>query len=373
MLSGDLVDLLPSWRDKPALLVFVLKEICVCAQRYGSYLRVPGDPERSTVKDMATLFFSYSHRDEALRDQLETHLAMLKRQRFIEAWHDRRITAGESFDETISANLERADVVLLLVSPDFLASDYCYEREMRRAMDRHEAGNCIVIPVILRPCDWHGAPFGNLLAAPTDGVPVTRWPDIDTAFLDVTKAIKGALRQTGKAAEGTVQRDSSPAASEPGGKVTAKVRSSNLRVAKRFTEQDKESFLHDTFEYIAKYFENSLNELADRNQDIEGRFRRIDANRFTAVVYRNGEAASRCSITLGGGFGSGISYSNDDSARHNSFNESLSVEHDDQTLFLQLLGMSTLHRTDEKRKLTPNGAAEYYWEMFIDPLQRKPR
>src|SRR3981081_1929616 len=104
---------------------------------------------------MATLFFSYSHRDEALRDQLEKHLTMLKRQGFIETWHDRRITAGEPIDQAISSNLETAEIVLLLVSPDFLASDYCYEREMSRAIERHNHGSSTVIPVILRACDWH--------------------------------------------------------------------------------------------------------------------------------------------------------------------------------------------------------------------------
>ena len=99
---------------------------------------------------MAALFFSYSHRDEGLRDQLEIHLAMLKRQGFIETWHDRRITAGEPLDQSISANLEHADIVLLLVSPDFLASDYCYDREMTRALERHISGSCTVIPVIFR-------------------------------------------------------------------------------------------------------------------------------------------------------------------------------------------------------------------------------
>jgi TIR domain len=141
------------------------------------------------------LFFSYSHKDERLRDQLETHLAMLKRQGFIETWHDRRIVAGERIDEAISANLESAEIVLLLVSPDFLASDYCYDREMTRAIERHQAKLATVIPVIVRPCDWHDAPFGNLLAAPKDGKPITQWSNIDTAFLDVTTAIKAASRK----------------------------------------------------------------------------------------------------------------------------------------------------------------------------------
>lgn len=122
---------------------------------------------------MATLFFSYSHKDEALRDQLETQLAMLKRQGVIETWHDRRIVAGSDLDHAINAHVETDEVILLLVSPDFLASDYCYEIEMTRAMERHAVGEAVVIPIILRPCDWHGSPFGKLVATPPDGRPVT--------------------------------------------------------------------------------------------------------------------------------------------------------------------------------------------------------
>ena len=121
---------------------------------------------------MTELFFSYSHNDEALRNELETHLSMLKRQGVIAVWHDRRIGAGQEVHGQISEHLERADIILL-VSPYFLASDYCYETEMTRAMERHHQGTARVIPVILHPCDWQGAPFGKLLAVPTDGKPVS--------------------------------------------------------------------------------------------------------------------------------------------------------------------------------------------------------
>ena len=113
---------------------------------------------------MASVFFSYSHKDEALRDQLETHLALLKNQGLIDAWHDRRILAGSEVDDAIFDKLDSADVILLLVSADFLSSSYCYSREMQRAMERHAAREARVIPVILRHCDWHGAPFGKLMA-----------------------------------------------------------------------------------------------------------------------------------------------------------------------------------------------------------------
>jgi hypothetical protein len=139
-----------------------------------------------------SIFFSYSHKDESLRNQLETHLAMLKRQGVISVWHDRRLVAGDHVDDGIAKELDAADIILLLVSPDFLASDYCYGVELARALERHAAGKARVIPVILRPCDWHATPFGNLLAVPTDGRPITKWPDPDDAFLEVTKAIRGA-------------------------------------------------------------------------------------------------------------------------------------------------------------------------------------
>jgi hypothetical protein len=320
---------------------------------------------------MATLFFSYSHRDEALRDQLETHLSMLKRQGSIETWHDRRVTAGETFDGAISASLERADVVLLLVSPDFLDSDYCYDVEMTRALERHAGESCTVIPVILRPCDWHDAPFGKLLAAPRDGKPITQWPNIDEAFLDVTKAIKGALAKRGKSHKTATNPVAGVGRYVP--QTRPDVRSSNLRIAKRFTDQDKDRFLQEAFDYIAKFFDNSLTELTGRNPSIEGKFRRIDANRFTAIAYRDGQTIARCSIRFGNrsGFDAGITYSHNDSAGSSSFNESLSVENDDQSLYLKPLGMSMMtHGERENGKFSVEGGAELYWRLFIEPLQR---
>ena len=141
---------------------------------------------------MPSVFFSYSHADDALRDQIEKQLALLKRQGVIEVWHDRRIGAGQDFAKEIDRHVETDDIILLLVSSDFLASEYCYEREMAQAMQRHEADEAIVVPVILRACDWHGAPFGKLQAVPTDGKPITQFPDRDQAMLEVVKAVRAA-------------------------------------------------------------------------------------------------------------------------------------------------------------------------------------
>jgi hypothetical protein len=316
---------------------------------------------------MAVVFFSYSHKDEPLRDRLEVHLAMLKRQGIIETWHDRRIVAGDEFHNRIGDELDRADAILLLVSPDFLASDYCYDVEVARAMQRHEAGAARVIPVVLRPCDWHSAPFGKLNAAPRDGKPISTWPDLDEAFLDVVKAIKAALVTPAKPASGRAPPGVAhsaavmPASSSP--------RSSNLRVKKQFTDADKDRHLDESFEYMARFFEGSLHELEQRNAGLQTAFRRIDADSFTAVVYRDGKTVAECRISRGGWIDGGITYSSSARRQGNGINESLSIEADGQSMFLK--PMMSMHRMDssEDAKLTFEGAAEYYWSMLIERLQ----
>src|SRR3954451_9531305 len=140
------------------------------------------------------LFFSYSKKDKALRDRLEAHLSLLQAQGVISGWHDRRIEAGTEWDGAISKHLEEAGIILLLASADFLATRYCWDVEIRRAMERHEAGTARVIPVILRPVDaWHTAPFGKLQALPEEGKAVTTWKNRDEAFADVARGIRDAV------------------------------------------------------------------------------------------------------------------------------------------------------------------------------------
>lgn len=316
---------------------------------------------------MANVFFSYSHKDEALRDELEVHLAMLKRQGIISAWHDRKIMAGDEFGSEIDARLNNAGVILLLVSPDFLASAYCYDIEMTRAIELHTEGRARVIPVILRPCDWQAsAPFAKLVVVPTDGKAITKWADRDEAWLDVVKQLRTALP---KPVEASAIRNPvvllQPTCSQ-------NPRSSNLRVRKEFSDADKDGFLDEAFEYMARFFESSLEELEKRHSDLQTRFKRIDAQTFTAAIYQNGKSVARCGIRFGGsrGFGGGITFSHNDSASANSFNESLSIEATEQALFLRPIGMGGGWGGKEKGQLTFDGAAEYYWELLMAPLQR---
>jgi internalin A len=140
------------------------------------------------------LFYSYSHKDESLRNELETHLKILHRQGLIEPWHDREIEAGQDWKREISDHLEEAKVILLLISADFIASDYCYEIEMKRALELHKSEEAIVIPVVLRDLNWSRTPFSKLQALPKDGKPVTEWPSKDAAWRNVSEGIERAIR-----------------------------------------------------------------------------------------------------------------------------------------------------------------------------------
>lgn len=158
------------------------------------------------------VFYSYSHRDESLRDELEKHLSILRRQGVIDNWHDRRIGAGNEWEGSIDDHLNSADVILLLVSADFLASDYCYNIEMRRAMERHEAGEARVIPFILRPVYWRGAPFGKLNALPTDAVAVISWTNQDEAFTNIARGIAEVVPEIAQRSNQTQSRPSGQSA-----------------------------------------------------------------------------------------------------------------------------------------------------------------
>jgi hypothetical protein len=141
------------------------------------------------------IFFSYAHEDEALMDVVRLQLVVRERLGEIVKWHDRMIPAGDAWRSNIDDRIERADVILLFMSPHFLASRYCYEVEGEIALRRHREASARVIPVVLRACDWTVTPFGELQALPKDGIPIAQWPDKDQASLDVARGIMESIRQ----------------------------------------------------------------------------------------------------------------------------------------------------------------------------------
>ncbi len=160
------------------------------------------------------LFYSYAHEDEELRNELERHLKILERKQLIAPWHDRRITAGRDWNSEIDINLRDAELVLLLVSADFMASDYIVGKELTAAMAQHAAGRSAVAWVLLRPLDLQQddsdvAPFLKLQGLPPDLKPVTSWPQRDEAWVVVARGLRATV------AEIRAKRPPGPAAAPP--------------------------------------------------------------------------------------------------------------------------------------------------------------
>lgn len=321
---------------------------------------------------MTTLVFSYSHADEALRNELEKHLSPLKRAGKITTWHDRRIVPGQEFERQIDQYFSEADIILLLISSDFIASDYCYEVEMTNALARHKRGEAVVIPVILRECAWHQLEFGSIMAATIDGKPITKFASHDEGYVQVVDAVSRAIA----AMEARKPPQSAPVPALPLVSTADTVftpRSSNLSLPKSFTDLDKDRARREGFEYVTRYFANSLDELKKRHAGLDVDFHRPDNDSFTCAVYINGDKVGQCGIWCGSrnmGFGD-ICYSQSGVTR-NSCNESLSVVDNGQTLgFRTLMGLGYSNSRDSL--LTNEGMAEHLWDMFFSPIQQRNR
>jgi hypothetical protein len=152
---------------------------------------INGSKSMSPIK----LFYCYANEDEYWQRELEKHLRLLRRQGLIEDWHSRDISAGTEWTHEVEKHLNTAQIILLLISADYLASDYSYSIEMKRALERHENGEALVIPISLRPVDLEGAPFYKLRVLPTNNRAITKWTNRDEAFLNVAQDIRKAVNE----------------------------------------------------------------------------------------------------------------------------------------------------------------------------------
>lgn len=323
---------------------------------------------------MRRVFISYCHADDSYRRELEKHLKVLKRQNIIDVWSDHCIRPGEELDPAIVAAMERADFFLLLVSTDFIDSDYCIEKEMKHALERHAAKTATVIPIIVRPCDWKHTELGRLKVLPTDGKAVIKWQILDEAFLNITEQLREMLQektcQPLRTLESAMPRMVVPAAASAMRQEAVRMpRSSNLALPRRFTDEDRHDFLVKTFSYIQSYFESSLQELEARNTGITSRLTVVSAEAFKAVVFREGRRIAGCRVMIGSSFGKGIIYSGSEAAPDNSYNELLSID-DDKHAFYLTASMGMFNGRNHEGRLTDEGAAEHLWSMFISDLQQ---
>ncbi len=213
----------------------------------------PTEPEIS-VK----VFISYAHADQELRKKLEDHLSPLLYSGEITIWQDQEIPAGANWEDQINAHLSSADLILLLVSASFIASKYCWNKEVQAALQRHKAGMVQVIPIILKPVHWQNTPLGQLQALPTGAKPVTQWNDYDAAFEDVVRGIRDIVEH-----------------------LRIKLRKDALRKAKIRELTDKIAYLYRSFDLITEGvsgMENKMSEQKKRRKELEEELQIVNAS-----------------------------------------------------------------------------------------------
>jgi len=301
-------------------------------------------------------FISYSHNDARVLDRLHTHLAMLKRDGKITAWYDRDILAGGEFDEEISTELTRCELFLALVSPDFLASTYCYEKEMETAIRRHEAGEIRLVPIIVEPCDWKASPLKKFKVTPRDGKPVSEWTNENNAFVDIVTE----LRRIVDAAVRPKAEKAAVASAE-----TSRAEARRYRVKRDFDEIDKTDFRRASFEVIRSYFGQAVAEI-NGIDDIRASFDVIGPQSFTCTVINKARQRGIAHLTVhsrSGRDGLGdIFFAHQENAPTNTANGWLSIDNDEYDLFLKgSLGFDT----NEKR-LTAQQVAEHMWADLLE-------
>jgi hypothetical protein len=136
------------------------------------------------------IFLSYSHRDEDIKNELDIHFAPLKRSGKAQTWSDRDIELSSEWDEDIKRELEEADIILLLISANFIASNYIWDNELKRAMERHEAKTARVIPIFAKKCEFQNMPFAKLQGLPKNAKPIATFADRDEAYTEIVAAIR---------------------------------------------------------------------------------------------------------------------------------------------------------------------------------------
>ena len=298
-------------------------------------------------------FLSYSHRDERALDRLRVHLAQLKREGRLSDWYDREIPAGGVIDSEIDHRLSESELFIALVSPDFIASDYCHDVEMATALQRHKEGTLHFVPVILSQCDWRSTPMGKLKALPRDGLPIEEWHNQESAYFDVAQELRALVTQ-GSEFEQQAPSDSHESA--------IAVKSSRYRVKKSFDDVDKANYRDAAYKIMNEYFQSAIKELGEI-EGVKTHFEHTEDS-YSCIIVNNLDrgTSSHLHVRKGSRFFDDISYSFQERADPNTSNGGFSIENDEYDLFLKP-GMQSIHGASEI--LTPLSAAEELWSDYL--------
>ncbi len=243
---------------------FVGKHKCIC--KTSTLMR--------KIMPTVNVFISYSHADEKALERLHKHMVMLRREGSLSAWTDNAILPGGNLGGDINVALQASAIFIALVSPDYLASNYCYEKEFQQAQALHDAGKLRIVPVILEPCDWLNSPFKEFMALPKDGQPISSWTNQNNALLDVVTGLRRVLTAPASASAapaGTVSTPDLSPARRP-------------RVKQDFDSIQKSDFADKAYDVIKNYFRSSCEELSGVDDTLRAKFEEMHPRAFTCTV-----------------------------------------------------------------------------------------
>jgi hypothetical protein len=305
-------------------------------------------------------FISYSHRDAAALDRLHVHLAVLRREGLIEMWFDRDILAGDNVDGEIADRLETSGLFLLLVTPDFLNSDYCVEKEMARAMERQAIGDARVIAIIVEPCDWQSTILRSIKVVPQDGRAVSEWTNSNSAYLNVVQEIRRAIEADQRQAQPTRGGSAPGPAADPQRRYRAK---------RDFDDIDRSEFRESGFDQMRDYFRSAVAEL-DSLDDFRARFSELSPTSFgcTIVNRARDRGTAHLTVHMGRGGRSGLGdvyWSFTENAPEGGAQGWLSIGHDEFELHFKSSGFH-MGRSEHRSRMTPIEAAQMLWDDLLE-------
>jgi hypothetical protein len=306
---------------------------------------------------MAKAFISYSHADEKVKDKLHVHLAQLRRDGEIDAWQDHEILAGSNLNQTISSALDSSELFIAIVSPDYLNSNYCYEKEFQQALELQAKGRMIIVPIIAEHCDWLNSPFREMKAVPKDGKPIIDWTNDNAAYLNIISELRRVLNSL----KG-IAKLSHPIENQA-------VPSKNYKVKKDFTQVDVVNFRRDSFHNIKKFFVESVDEI-NTVDDIQAMLLTEEKDSFTCLISNKAKINSNGYITVympgESMFGNAdLAYTLADRRSQNSIqmNNIFTIESDQYQLYWS--ANNNLYGSSEKKSWTVKEISEKIWNEFI--------
>ncbi len=310
------------------------------------------------------VFISYSHADERAVERLKTHTAMLAREGLITSFFDRDILAGGHLDAEIFAQLESSDVFLAMVSPDFLASNYCYEKEMERAVELHGAGKIRIIPVLVEECDWKSSPLAKFKGLPKDAKPISTWSNENTAYLSIVTGLREVAQGNQRPVPPTSPATPSTSASID---IGAKPKPA-YRMKRTFDKIDKLKFREEAFAIVREFFRSSVAEISAID-GVKALYRQLGDYSFTCTVINEafGRGVAHITVHMSTDRDSmgDIYWSNQENAERNTANGSWNIGHTEYDQHLEG-GNYSAFGGGRERAFAPKAAAESMWDDFIE-------